>query len=230
MHAGVQLPELGIDVAIDDDVRASRKCAREIVDGTCKAEVVEGLGAQFLRDSANLVEVRANRFLCFLERSSLGRGSVLSELLQEQEHAGHRLPNLVMEPARDPLPFVLSSLQRPGAGLATFGFEALDHPIEGSLERADFAGARGTQGPNSPQDIEFLHATGKPLERRKQGSQEQQVGNQHDHDADREHDPLDQADVGTDADRCERQHQNARDQKRGIHKEHAPEKRHWHMP
>jgi hypothetical protein len=149
-HTGVELPELGIDVPIDGDVRASRKCPRKIVDGTWKAEVIEGLGAKFLRDSANLVEVRANRFLCLLERSSLGRGSVLSQLLQEQKHAGHRLPNLVVEPARDALPFVLSSLQRTGAGLATFGFEALDHPIEGSLERTDFAGARGVQGPNSP--------------------------------------------------------------------------------
>ena len=67
------------------------------------------------------------------------------------------------------------------------------------------------------------------LERREQRSQEQQIGDQHDHDAGGQHDRLDESDVGADADRRQGQDQHPRDQERGVHEEHAPKERHTHL-
>jgi hypothetical protein len=68
----VELSVLGVDPPLDGNVRASRERAGEIAERTRKSEMVEYFGAQLLCDAADLVEVGADRLLCFLERGSLG--------------------------------------------------------------------------------------------------------------------------------------------------------------
>ena len=166
LDVAIELTELRVNPSVDGDARSPCERAREVVEGACESEVVERLGAQLLGDPANLFEVGADCFLCFLERASLCGRRISAELLQEEEDAGHRLADLVVEAAGDSLSLLFSGLQGTRAGLATLGLQAFEHAVERSLERADLAGAGRRDRPGGAQDVEFLHPVGEPLERR----------------------------------------------------------------
>ena len=86
--------------------------------------MVEDLGTQLLRGTADVVEARLDGRLCVAECDALLWCRIPGEALELEEHAGHRLADLVVETARDPLPLFFLRVQRSRSGLSPLGFEA----------------------------------------------------------------------------------------------------------
>ena len=69
--------------------------------------MIEQLGTEFLREPANVVEASLRDLLCHRQLSLLFRARAGREPFQLQRHGRHRLADLVVKTARDPLPLLL---------------------------------------------------------------------------------------------------------------------------
>ena len=73
--------------------------------------MIKDLRTQLLRGSADVFEARLYGRLRFGECRALLRRRVVCEALEQEEHAGHRLTDLVVQAARDPLPLFFLRVQ-----------------------------------------------------------------------------------------------------------------------
>src|SRR6478609_6795274 len=103
--------------------------------------MVEDLRTQLLRGSADVFKARLYRRLRFGESRPLLWRRVVCEAPEQEKHPGHRLTDLVVKAARDPLSFFFLRVQCSCARLAPLGLKPFHHRVEGALERADLAGA-----------------------------------------------------------------------------------------
>src|SRR4051794_7375373 len=140
-NARIEPGESGGELSPDRDAGPVGERACEVCERAGEVEMVKDLRAQLLRRSPDVFEARLYCRLRFAECHALLRRRVSCDALEQEEHAGHRLADLVVEAARDPLPLFFLGVQCSCAGLTSLRLEAFHHPVEGLLERADLAAA-----------------------------------------------------------------------------------------
>src|SRR5581483_7818644 len=67
LDGGVERGQVALELALDAQVRALLEAGREALERTREPEVVERFGAEFLRQSADVVETRLDDLLRFIE-------------------------------------------------------------------------------------------------------------------------------------------------------------------
>jgi hypothetical protein len=146
--------------------------------------------------------------------------------LELEQHRGHRLPDLIVQAAGEPLPLLLLRLQGICAGVAALRFQPLEHRVEGPFERADLARADHRDALPAAQHVGGLHPSGQPLKRLEQPPEEKTVDDQHDQEPDQQAAQIDQSPVLMQRAGRESQNERSRSQDCGVRREHAPEQRH----
>jgi hypothetical protein len=61
---------------------------------------------------------------------SAARGDLAGDLLEQEQHAGHALPDLVVQLGRDPFPLCLLRRERAPPALASLRLQPLEHLVE----------------------------------------------------------------------------------------------------
>ena len=120
-------------------MRALLEAAREFRERARKPEVIEELWAQLLREAADVVEAGLHDLLCLGQLRALLRARVGGQSLELEQYGGHRLPDLIVQAAGEPLSLLFLRLQGVRTGVPAFFLQPLEHPVEGSFERADLA-------------------------------------------------------------------------------------------
>ena len=164
----VERRQVSLEPPPDAHVRALLEATGKFRERAGKPEVVEEFGAQFLRETAHVVEAGLHDLLGLGQLRALLRARVGGQSLELEQDGGHRLSDLVVQAAGEPLALLLLSLQGVGTGVAAFLLQPLEHPVEGLFERADLANAVDRQALSAAKDVGGLHALGEPPERPEQ--------------------------------------------------------------
>jgi len=161
---------------------------------------------------------------------SLLWGCVGGEAFELEQHGGHRLADLVVQTAREPLALLFLGLQGTRTSIPPLRLQPLQHPVVRPLERADLTGVGGRQALTAKENIGGVHPLGKPLQRQEQATEEEAVHHQHHHQPEYQAAQIDQRPVFRQRPRNERQSQRTCNQDRRVRREHAPKQGHASEP
>ena len=222
----VERRQVSLELPPDAHVRALLEATGKFRERAGKPEVIEEFGAQLLGEAAHVVEARLHDLLRLGQLRALLRVRVGGQSLELEQDGGHRLSDLVVQAAGEPLALLFLRLEGVRAGVAAFLLQPVEHPVEGLFKRADLANAVDRQALSAAKDVGGLHALGEPLERPEQMPQQKAVDDHHDKEGAEQDDQVEQCPVLVQRSREDDEHQRSDDQDRGVRREHTPEQRH----
>jgi hypothetical protein len=104
------------------------------------------------------------------------RWRVVGDAFELKEHAGHRLPDLIVKPPSDPQPLGLLRREGPLTALTTLLLEPIEHLVESLDELPHLLRPRRGKPLSRTEKVHVLHTAGESLERGEAGPEENQIG------------------------------------------------------
>ena len=166
--------------------------------------MLEQVGPELLRDPPDLLQRTPDRLLGLLHPPAPLRRIRAGQRLELKQHAREHLPDLVVEPARDAPALRLLGRERAAAALAPLGLEAVEHLVERVHELANLGPAALGQALPGTEQVDRAHALHEPIDRREHGAQQEEVGREHERDADHDVEALDDCAATRECDRGRR--------------------------
>ena len=214
------------DDAVDADARLLAEAGDERRERADEPQVVERLRTQLAGDVTDVVEALTRRVLRFHDIGLEFGGSPVREPLEQQHDSGERLADLVVELARDSLPFRLLRRKSAPAALAPLALEPVEHLVEDPDELAYLGGPGDGESMSRREEVDTSHRARETLQRSERATDEQQIDHQDREQSREEQDRLGRRDRQPHG--CRGQGENGRsDEKHGrVQGEDAPEQGH----
>ena len=130
LHVRCELRLLSGKVPLELEACLLCEACRERLQRADQPEVLQQFRSKLLRDPPHLLDALAGRLLRLREHFTPGRGDFAGDPLEQEQHAGHALADLVVQLGRDPLPLGLLCRERTPAALAPLQLQALEHLVE----------------------------------------------------------------------------------------------------
>jgi hypothetical protein len=226
LGVGVQVRDLGGQVATDRQPRVLAESFGEGDQGAVQAKIVEDLRAQVADHRADLVAQCPRGLLNVTEGGRDARRGVASSVVEFEHQGRHALADLVVKLAREADALLLLRRQHAATAFAPLDLQALDHRVKDVGElRALGNGAVDRDPLAGPQGVDACHHASQLLEWGNRAPDQDKV-HQHDrHQGDEQDHRLCQRELTADARGGEGEQANGEREHKRVRHEHVPKQR-----